>query len=331
MERAGAKNIPFQRNDAYRRSVAGESLTAALIAATYVTWATVTLYWREIPLPVLIPVAAYCLTLFSSLQHEVIHGHPTRNRRLNLSLVSLPLTLWIPLPVYESGHRAHHDSELTVPGVDPESWYVSQAHWARLAGPTRALLLFNNTLVGRLLVGPWLASWQLWRHLLAECRHDAATRRIVVAHALGVSAVLAWIVAVAGMPIWFYVLAFAWPGVSLSMVRAFVEHRYDDDPDRRTAIVRGGPLMRLAFLNNNFHWVHHRDPGLAWYRIPAAYARDADAVARANGNFGYAGYGEIARRYLLSTWTRPVFPGVESAGGEKRNVQALSTFSERAL
>ncbi len=286
----------------------GEWLTFAMILSTYAAWAALTLYWQAMPAPLLVLAAAYCLTLFGSLQHEVIHGHPTTNRRFNLSLVWLPLTLWLPLTVYESSHKAHHRNELTRPGADPESWYVPAGHWTAMGTARRALLYFNNSFAGRVLVGPWIAVWQLWSQLARGCLSDAATRRIVLGHGLGVGAVLWWVTQVAGMPAWFYLLVFVWPGISLSMVRAFVEHRYHPDPSCRTAIVRGGPLTRLAFLNNNYHWVHHRQPALAWYLIPAAYARDARWIASANGGFEFDGYGDIARRYLFRPWTRPVFP-----------------------
>ena len=289
-------------------TMAGECLTATLIVATYAAWATLTLHWQSLPLPLLAAAGGYCLTLFSSLQHEVIHGHPTPNRRLNLSLVWLPLTLWLPLSIYDSSHRAHHRNELTRPGVDPESWYVPAERWATYGPAARALLTFNHTFAGRMLVGPWIAVFQLWHHLLRAAATDGATRRIVLVHAIGMAAVLWWVTAVAGMPAWLYLLAFVWPGISLAMVRAFVEHRYDADPDRRTAIVRGGPMTRLAFLNNNYHWLHHDEPGLAWYLIPSAYRRASGQIAQANGGFEFGGYGAIARRFLLRPWTPPVFP-----------------------
>ena len=38
--------------------------------------------------------------LYMSLQHEVIHGHPTRSRRVNHALVGVPLGLMLPFARY---------------------------------------------------------------------------------------------------------------------------------------------------------------------------------------------------------------------------------------
>jgi fatty acid desaturase len=298
------------------RSVAGEFLTLALILMTFLTWIVLTLFWHDIPLLLLVPAAAYCLTLYGSLQHEAIHGHPTRHRVLNLSLVWLPLTLWIPITVYESSHHAHHRNELTRPGVDPESWYIDADRWQQLSGPRRWLLRFNNTFAGRMLVGPWISVVSLWVTELRTLFRDFSNAPMLLGHIAGVSFVLLWVTQVAQMPIWIYLLVFMWPGISLSLVRSFVEHRYDDEPGRRTAIVTGGPLTRLVFLNNNYHLIHHRQPGLAWYRIPHVYARERVDLENAVDGFSYRGYGEIARRYFLKPWIQPVYPARAGSRGD---------------
>ena len=73
-----------------------------------------------------------------------------------------PLNLWLPFPLYRAAHRAHHHFEiLTEPWRDPESFYVDQATWRRLAGgATRAAA--HNTLVGRLVLGPFLVIGQFF-------------------------------------------------------------------------------------------------------------------------------------------------------------------------
>jgi len=288
------------------RLAGGEWLTLALIGVTVACWMLLTYFWTQIPWYLLAPAAGYCLALYGSLQHEAIHGHPTSSRRINLALVWMPLSLWMPLSVYESTHKAHHLNELTTPGVDPESWYVPSAAWRRLSGPARWLLRVNNTFAGRMIVGPWIATWQCWSTLIAELVRHGRHAGTIAAHAVGVAAVMYWVIEVCAMPAWFYVLVFMWPGMSLSLVRSFAEHRYHPSPERRTAVVRGGVLTRLMFLNNNFHVVHHRHPSLPWYRIPAAYRREA---AVGEDDFVFAGYGDIVRRYLLTPWTSPEFPG----------------------
>jgi len=47
-----------------------------------------------------------------SLQHEIIHGHPTRKRWLNNLIGQWPLALWLPFENYRHSHLAHHNDEV---------------------------------------------------------------------------------------------------------------------------------------------------------------------------------------------------------------------------
>ena len=75
------------------------------------------------------------VTLHSSLQHEALHGHPTRSAALNEALVFLPLGLLFPYRRFKALHLRHHnDSALTDPYDDPESFYYAIADWHEAAG-----------------------------------------------------------------------------------------------------------------------------------------------------------------------------------------------------
>ena len=94
-----------------------------------------------------LPIAATLVALavlggwYNSLQHEVIHGHPTPWRRVNSALVIVPLGLVVPFAEYRDIHLAHHrEPELTDPALDPESFYVSAETWRRSGAPRRAVL-----------------------------------------------------------------------------------------------------------------------------------------------------------------------------------------------
>src|SRR3546814_17450489 len=100
-----------------------------------------------------------------------------------------------------------------------------------------------------------------------DTRHAAAW----ALHAAGVALVLLWVIAVCGLPLWQYLLLFVYPGIALSLVRSFLEHQARPAVSERSVIVESGPLMRLLFLNNNLHLVHHDKPGLPGYRLPAFY------------------------------------------------------------
>jgi fatty acid desaturase len=89
-----------------------------------------------------------------SLQHETIHCHPTRHRRLNEAIGRWPLSLW-PYSIYRATHLAHHrDANLTDPLDDPESYYWTEAGWGDLGPVWRAVAHAQTTLLGRVILGP---------------------------------------------------------------------------------------------------------------------------------------------------------------------------------
>jgi fatty acid desaturase len=204
----------------------------------------------------------------------------------------------------------HHRNELTNPESDPESFYLPREKWRGLDRWQQQLLIANNSFLGRILLGPFLAAGQQWRDEFRLLRNgDYRHAGILLRHAASLAILLYWLLAVCGMPLYLYLLAFVWPGTGMMMVRSFLEHRYDPEEARRTVLVDAGPLTRLLFLNNNYHWIHHFYPGLAWYRIPHVARQQRAEVLERNGNYAYPGYCSIARRYLLKPWTHPAYPG----------------------
>jgi fatty acid desaturase len=239
-----------------------------------------------------------------SLQHETIHGHPTRWPLLNRAIGFAPLSLWLPYEAYRRSHLAHHATErLTDPSSDPESRYLVQD-----SGAPVALSALQSTLLGRLLVGPLL---EVGRFLLAEARAlaqgDLTRRRIWGVHLLAVAVILGWLKLICGMCVSDYLLLFIYPGIGFSLLRSFAEHRADDDPARRVATVEGAPVLGLLFLNNNLHATHHAHPGAPWWRLPGLYAAQRPQLI-ADGAPVYAGYSEVARRFLLRSHDRVQHP-----------------------
>jgi len=95
------------------------------------------------------------LTFHGSVQHEILHGHPTRYQGFNDLLAYPSLALWSPYLIYKSSHLKHHeDINLTIPSVDPESYFISKDEWDLLGGYRQKLAEFNMTLLGRLTLGP---------------------------------------------------------------------------------------------------------------------------------------------------------------------------------
>lgn len=273
--------------------------TWAVLTACYALFAIVLTLWGA-AWPLIAVPAAIAVALHSSLQHEVLHGHPTRNSLLNELLVALPLGLAIPYRRFRDLHLKHHNDErLTDPHDDPESFYLEPAAWGTFSPVARLLFTLNATFLGRLTIGPALAMFGFWR---AEIRLMRAGNRAVqgawVRHLIGIIVLLA-ILWAAGVPIWQYALFAAYPGLSLIMVRSFIEHRAAEETAHRTAVVEACLFWRLLFLNNNFHAVHHNRPSLAWYKLGALWQAERDHVLARNGGYLIPGYGAVLRRWGL--------------------------------
>lgn len=278
----------------------------------YGGWFALTWWYQDLPTWMVAVFGGWLVAWHGSLQHEIIHGHPTRSRLVNEALAWPPLALWLPFPIYRRTHLVHHRYErLTDPTDDPESYYVLPERWAAMQRPYRLLLEANHTLLGRLVLGPPLV---VTRFLVREFagmfpgRGRIRHRRIWLAHLGAAALLMAWVSGVCGISAGEYLLLFVYPGLSLTLLRSFAEHRAAADPDHRTAIVEGSPLLALLFLNNNLHLLHHTRPSLPWYRLPAVYATQRQTLAKRNAGLVYAGYGEVARRFLVTKVDDPAHP-----------------------
>ncbi|MDN5788224.1 fatty acid desaturase [Pseudorhodobacter sp.] len=273
--------------------------TLLFLFATYLVWgvATTVVYgWSPVAGIILTGLA---ITQFSSLQHEALHGHPFRIKWLNEALVTPGLTLTVPYGRFRDTHLAHHhDPILTDPYDDPESNFFDPKVWRTLPVWAQSLFKANNTLLGRMVLGPLIGN-ALW--LAGDYRAFRAdapgVRRDWALHGLGCVPVVVWLW-FAAMPFWAYLLA-AWIGHGILKIRTYLEHRAHDTAAARTVVVEDrGPLSYL-FLNNNFHSVHHRHPGIPWYRLPQTYAAGREAFLRTNDGYSYRSYGQVFRQYLL--------------------------------
>lgn len=274
--------------------------TLALLAGCYAVWALAVFRLPGVSLWLAVPVAGWAAAQQSSLQHEAIHGHPFRHRWLNAAVVFPALALVIPYARFRDSHLAHHrDPVLTDPYDDPESNYLAERDWASLAPWTRAVLRVNNTLAGRLVIGPLIgqASWMMSDWRLAR----EGDRRVILGwlwHVPAVAVALA-LVAASSMPLWAYGLA-AYLGLSLLKIRTFLEHQAHEKVRGRTVIIEDRGPLALLFLNNNLHVVHHMHPRVPWYRLPELYRANRALFLGVNDGYRYGSYGEVFARYLLS-------------------------------
>lgn len=286
--------------------------TWLLIAAVYGGWFATLLYWQTLGLLASTLLLIWFSAWYMSLQHELIHGHPTRYPWLNQLFGTLPLAVWYPYGVYRDSHLAHHRNDhLTVPQDDPESYYFTQATWARFRPWQKRVIHLRNTFIGRLLLAPLLDILHTLHGAALAFRHaDRRGMAMWLIHAALLAALFIWMERLGFSPVWF-VLAVSYPALALTKVRSFYEHRAADDPLARSVINEAGIVWRVLFLNLNYHSVHHDLPGVPWYGLKTIYLHSREAYQQRNRGFVVRGYGEWLRQF----WRQPVdvtaHPGVK--------------------
>lgn len=272
--------------------------TLALLAACYMGWAIAIFWLSALWLPLGFAVTTILIALHSSLTHEMIHGHPFKSALAN-EIAGFPcLGLMVPFRRFKELHIAHHNDEtLTDPYDDPESNYLDPETWLRQPRWLRALLTFNNTLMGRILVGPAIGMYAFVRADLEALRRG--DRKVALAWALQVPSValVLLVVSWSSMPVWLYLVA-AYLGYGIIKIRTYLEHRAHDQAGARTAIVEDRGILAFLFLNNNLHVVHHMHPKVAWYDLPALYRQNKDKYLERNESYVYRSYGQIFREHF---------------------------------
>jgi fatty acid desaturase len=279
---------------------------ACVILGGFIVWS---LCFNQLPLWLSAPSGAVLLTWYGSLQHETIHGHPTRSRRINHAIGGLPLSLWVPYAIYRQTHIQHHRQSgrrLTEVGHDPESFYLPPGHLAKVGTLRRFILQANCTLIGRLTLGPAIAIGTFWWEQMHEARTDRRSRRIWIQHAMATAVLLGWVCGVCHIPLLAYLFLVVYPSVSLTHLRSFAEHRADDHSPLRTNVVEAHPFWALIFMNNNLHVAHHAHPHVPWHQLPQLWQgmrHSAIPLGRV-----FRGYGEVTREYLFQPFITPEHP-----------------------
>src|ERR1700750_3020756 len=92
--------------------------TWLLIGTIYACWFCVAFYSRRLGELVAIPLLAVLSAWYMSLQHELLHRHPTRIAAFNAIFGYAPLAVWFPYDVYRRSHLQHHrDNDVTIPSI----------------------------------------------------------------------------------------------------------------------------------------------------------------------------------------------------------------------
>lgn len=295
--------------------------TLLVLALTYAVWALATVWVWEVSPVLAVLLAGLAIAQHSSLQHEALHGHPFRNAHLNHALVFVPLGLLYPYIRFRDTHLAHHhDPLLTDPYDDPESNYLDPEIWAKLSPFKRVVLRVNNTLLGRVIIGPTIGCVSFltgdFRKILGGDRQIALAYLL---HGVGLAMLAAWWwVGIGKMSLWAY-LASAYLGAAILKIRTFLEHRAHEAHRARTVIVEDRGPLALLFLNNNLHVVHHMHPQVPWYDLPAVYRGNRAHYLRRNEHYLYRSYLEVFGKYFLKAKDpvpHPIYPVQRQAEGE---------------
>ena len=286
----------------------GEWRTIAVIVAIY-SLIILTVMRREVLTPWLtIPFLSLLGAWHLSMQHETIHGHPFRGGWINDVIALIPATLWIPYLCFKKDHLGHHQSDLTHPGLDNESYYVSPEAWERAGRLRKAAYWANRTILFRMFVWTIVSTvTYLWSKLRLMLRGDKQTWFAMTVHAAGLVVVVYLVRSVAGMPIWQFALGTTYGGRILNAIRPFPEHKYQPGVETRTAMVMAGSFMSLLMLNNNLHVAHHDAPEVPWYEYQSV-ARKTNAVERAReaGLLFEGGYAEVFRKFSFRPMGAPL-------------------------
>lgn len=275
--------------------------TVALIFGCTAAWFAIGLTWQWLGWYIALPAMAVLAAFHTSLQHECIHGHPTRWEWLNEALVSLPLSVVFPFKRYRDLHLKHHnDMNLTDPYEDPESYFWPVDSFNRMRGFVRMVFKMNNTFVGRLAIGPALTIIGFTRTELQRLRaNEPGVRFAWALHAIGLFIMVGLLALVFEIPFWMYFFGVIYPALSLTAMRSYAEHQAAENIGARSAIVETNKALALLYLNNNLHIVHHAHPSLPWYDLPELYDERKPQYLAANENTLFNGYSQIAYQFAF--------------------------------
>ena len=266
----------------------------------YVAFALLTIFPGYIGLIPTIIFLSFCIALHSSLQHEALHGHPFSSKQLNELLVFLPIGLLIPYRRFRDTHLVHHnDPTLTDPYDDPESNYIDPAIWKNWPSHRQRLYVFNNCLIGRILIGPAVSLCAFFQKDIGDL--VAGNRRILkdyLLHFVGIVPLIFWWYAVANLEFWAYIIS-AYMGLSILKIRTYLEHTAHEHARCRSVIIEDRGLLSLIFLKNNLHSVHHAHPSIPWYRLQSFYESRRESFLRRNEGYVYSSYWAVIFRYLF--------------------------------
>jgi fatty acid desaturase len=287
----------------------GDWRTLIIAALVYGGWFATVFTHKQLPWWATFALLTWFGAWHLSLQHELVHGHPFQNSKLNAALASFSVTLWVPFLSFKRDHISHHNATLTHPHLDTESYYSMPDKWQDSGRFLRTLYWANRTLAFRLTVWSVFSAVQYfvadaWRAI----RNIDNARSAWLLHLPAIVAVFFIVTRQAEMSLLEYLIGGVFGSHSLNMMRSFAEHKTLSNESNRTAIIDAGRIMSLLMLNNNLHIAHHEEPSAPWYLVPET-AKRLNSFERAAqiGALYSGGYGEIIRRFTFRPYDQPVY------------------------
>jgi len=287
----------------------GDWRTLVIAVLVYGGWLATVFLHKQMPWWATFALLTWFGAWHLSLQHELVHGHPFRNSKLNAALASLSLTMWVPFLSFKRDHISHHNTTLTHPELDTESYYSMPERWQHSGRFLRSIYWANRTIAFRLTIWSVFSTVQYffadaWRAI----RNVDNARSAWVLHIPGLIAVTYIVNNLAGMSVIEYLIGGVFASHSLNMMRSFAEHKTLGDESTRTAIIDAGRVMSLLMLNNNLHIAHHDEPSAPWYKVPEVAERlNAFERAQKIDALYKGGYGELLRRFTFKPYDQPVY------------------------
>ena len=287
----------------------GDWRTLVIAVLVYGGWLATVFLHKQMPWWATFALLTWFGAWHLSLQHELVHGHPFRNSKLNAALASLSLTMWVPFLSFKRDHISHHNTTLTHPELDTESYYSMPERWQHSGRFLRSIYWANRTIAFRLTIWSVFSTVQYffadaWRAI----RNVDNARSAWALHIPGLIAVTYIVNNLAGMSMIEYLIGGVFASHSLNMMRSFAEHKTLGDESTRTAIIDAGRVMSLLMLNNNLHIAHHDEPSAPWYKVPEVAERlNAFERAQKIDALYKGGYGELLRRFTFKPYDQPVY------------------------
>ncbi|MFD2207031.1 fatty acid desaturase [Kiloniella antarctica] len=280
--------------------------TLALIFACYSSLGLMIVNPFGMPLFIQIITLIPLITLHSSLQHECIHGHPFASQRINDAIILIPMGVLVPYYRFKASHIKHHqNASISDPYEDPESGYQDLEIWQKRPRWLQLIFEFNNSLFGRMLIGPALS---VFGFTLSELRKGEPKITFTwIAHLVMSVFVLLGVYNLSAMPVWAYLIC-CYFAYSLLMVRTFLEHQAHETMRSRTVIVEDKGFFSFLFLNNNLHVVHHAYPTVAWYKLPTIFKNNRKRFLEMNKGYVFKNYAEIFKRFAFTQKEPVAYP-----------------------